>query len=47
MGEREIMANYLPFDPQVPDDERDITRGLMSLSSQALSKYVDHEPDIY
>ena len=37
----------LPYDLEEPSDERDITRGLMRLSRQALSKYVDTEPDIY
>jgi len=37
----------LPYDLEEPGDERDIARGLMKLSEQALSKYVDAEPDIY
>lgn len=44
---RNIIAHDLPFNLQESEDKRDIIRGLMSLSSQALSKYVDHEPDIY
>lgn len=36
-----------PYDLEEPADEREITRGLMWLSQQALAKYVDDEPDIY
>lgn len=36
-----------PYDPEEPNDERKITRVLMKLSSQALSRYVNAEPDIY
>ncbi len=45
--ERRIIARDLPYDLEEPGDEREITRGLMRLSQQALSKYVDKEPDIY
>ncbi len=45
--ERRIIAQDLPYDLEEPDDKREITRGLMRLSQQALSKYVDNEPDIY
>jgi hypothetical protein len=44
---RRIITNDLPYDLDEPVDEREITRGLMRLSQQALSKYVDNEPDIY
>jgi hypothetical protein len=42
-----IITNDLPYDLEEPGDEGEITRGLMRLSQQALSKYVDKEPDIY
>jgi len=45
--ERQTVAHDLPYDLDEPGDEREITRGLMRLSQQALSKYVDKEPDIY
>jgi len=45
--ERKSRTHDLPYDLEEPDDERDIARGLMRLSQQALSKYVDTEPDIY
>lgn len=45
--ERRTMAQDLPYDLEEPEDEREITRGLMRLSQQALSKYVDKEPDLY
>jgi hypothetical protein len=45
--EQEIMDPDLPYDLDVPDDERAITRGPMMLSSQALTKYTDDEPDTY
>jgi hypothetical protein len=45
--ERRIIARDLPYDLEEPGDEREITRGLMRLSQQALSKYVDKEPDVY
>ncbi len=43
---RRIIPAQLPYDLEEPD-EREITKGLMRLSQQALSKYVDNEPDIY
>ncbi len=43
---RKIIPSQLPYDLEEPS-ERDITKGLMILSQQALSKYVDNEPDIY
>jgi len=43
----ESMNPDLPYDLEEPDDEREITRALMRLSSQALSRYVNAEPDIY
>jgi hypothetical protein len=45
--ERRTMPQDLPYDLEEPGDEREITRGLMRLSQQVLSKYVDKEPDIY
>lgn len=47
--ERRIITRDLPYDLEEPGDEneREITRGLMQLSQQALSKYADKEPDIY
>jgi len=45
--ERRTISHDLPYDLEEPGDEREITRGLMRLSQQALSKYVDNEPDIY
>jgi hypothetical protein len=45
--ERKSRTHDLPYDLEEPDDERGIARGLMRLSQQALSKYVDAEPDIY
>jgi hypothetical protein len=37
----------LPYDLDEPADPREITKALMRISQQALSKYVDNEPDIY
>ncbi len=37
----------LPYDLEEPTNEREITRALMKLSAQTLSKYVSDEPDIY
>lgn len=45
--ERRITTHDLPYDLDEPGDEREITRGLMKLSQQALSKYVNKEPDLY
>jgi hypothetical protein len=45
--ERKSRTHELPYDLEEPGDERGITKGLMRLSQQALSKYVDTEPDIY
>jgi len=45
--ERRTVTQDLPYDLEEPGDDREITRGLMILSQQALSKYVDNEPDIY
>jgi hypothetical protein len=44
---KNAMRPELPYDLEEPIDEREITRGLMRLSQQALSKYVDKEPDLY
>ena len=44
---RRIITQDLPYDLEEPVDEREITRGLMRLSQQAFSKYVDNEPDLY
>ncbi|OPX80385.1 MAG: hypothetical protein A4E45_00132 [Methanosaeta sp. PtaB.Bin039] len=41
------MSRDHPYDLEVPGDERKIASGLMRLSQQALSKYVDKEPDLY
>ena len=41
------MDPALPYDLRELDDERAITRGLMMLSPQALTKYMDDEPDTY
>ncbi len=43
---RRITPSQLPYDLEEPD-EGEITKGLMRLSQQALSKYVDNEPDTY
>jgi hypothetical protein len=42
--QHKIAIHDLPYYLEEPEDEREITRGLMRLSSQALSKYVDLEP---
>lgn len=42
-----VTTSELPYDMEEPSDEREITKGLMRLSQQALAKYVDKEPDIY
>jgi len=45
--QRRTAAKDTPYDLDEPGDEREITKGLMRLSQQALSKYVADEPDIY
>ncbi len=45
--ERRIITQDLPYDLEESGGEREITRGPMRLSQQALYKYVDNEPDIY
>ena len=45
--ERRIVTKDLPYDLDEPGGEKEITKGLMRLSQQALSKYVADEPDIY
>jgi hypothetical protein len=45
--ERRIITQDLTYDLEESGGEREITRGLMRLSQQALSKYVDNEPDTY
>lgn len=45
--DRRNMKIDLPYDLEEPSDEREITKGLMQLTQQALAKYVDDEPDIY
>jgi len=45
--ERRIITKALPYDLDEPGPEKDIAKGLMRLSQQALSKYVLAEPDIY
>ena len=37
----------LPYDLQDPDEDREITRGLMRLSERALAPLLEKEPDIY
>jgi hypothetical protein len=43
----ESMNPDLPYDLEEPNDEREIARALMRLSSQALSRYVNAEPEIH
>ncbi len=45
--ERRNVKIDLPYDLEKPANEREITRGLMRLSQQALAKTADNEPDIY
>jgi hypothetical protein len=45
--QRRIVCKYLPYDLDEAGDEREIAKGLMRLSQQALSKYVAAEPGIY
>ena len=45
--QRRIVTKDLPYDLDEPGEEKEITKGLMRLSQQALSKYVAREPDIY
>jgi len=45
--ERRIITRDLPYNLEESSGEREVPRGLMRLSQQALSKYVDNEPDIY
>jgi hypothetical protein len=45
--ERKAVSPKLLYDLEEPSDEREITKGLMRLSQQSLSEYVDNEPDIY
>jgi hypothetical protein len=40
-------AKDTPYDLDETGEEREITKGLMRLSQQALSRYVASEPDIY
>jgi hypothetical protein len=40
-------SERLPYDLEEPEDGAEITRALMRLSQQALSKYADKEPDQY
>ena len=44
--ERRIVTKDLPYDLD-ERGEKEITKGLMRHSQQALSKYVADEPDIY
>jgi len=44
--EHKSKTHDIPYDLEEPGDERDITKGLMRLSQQALSKYMDAEPNI-
>jgi hypothetical protein len=45
--ERRIIAKDLSYDLDEPGWEKEITKGLMRLSQQALSKFVAAEPDIF
>ena len=45
--QRRTAAKDTPYDLDEPGDDREITKGLMRLSQQALSRYVASEPDIY
>jgi len=45
--QRRIVTEDLPYDLDEPGEEKEITKGLMRLSQQALSMYVASEPDIY
>lgn len=45
--ERRIITQDLPYDREESGEKGEITRGLMRLSQQSLSKYVDNEPDLY
>ncbi len=45
--ERRTLIKELPYDLDVQEEVREITKGLMRRSQQALSKYVAAEPDIY
>ena len=45
--ERRIVTKDLPYDLDEAGGEKEITKGLMRLSQQALSKYVADEPDVY
>jgi hypothetical protein len=36
-----------PYDLEEPGNDREITKGVMRLSQQALSKYVNNESDLY
>ena len=45
--QRRTAIKDTPYDLDEPGDEREIAKGLMRLSQQALSKYVAVEPDIY
>ena len=45
--QRRIVAKDILYDLDEPGEEKEITKGLMRLSQQALSKYVADEPDIY
>ena len=45
--QRRTAAKDTPYDLDEPGDDREITKGLMRLSQQALYRYVASEPDIY
>ena len=45
--QRRTLTEDTPYDLDEPGDEREIAKGLMRLSQQALSRYVASEPDIY
>jgi hypothetical protein len=36
-----------PYDLSEPDNEREVIKGLIRLTQNALSKYIEEEPNIY
>jgi hypothetical protein len=45
--ERKTTTDNLPYDLDEPDDDREITMGLMKLSELSLHDFLASEPDIY
>lgn len=45
--ERKATTDNLLYDLDEPDDDREITRGLMKLSELSLHDFLASEPDIY